>query len=76
MLCAEKLQRILMASVLGIALYFLDVGTQDPLMFQIGFVLQIFVIIMILVWAVTDFCPSIWFLKKIFGSCWQDKSGS
>jgi len=34
-----------------------------------GMVLHGFIIAMIVVWAVTDFCPSIWFLRKTIGSC-------
>ncbi len=40
-------------------------------MTQVAVVLQIFVILMIVVWAFTDFCPSLWLFKKIFGSCYD-----
>lgn len=68
-MCAERMQRVLMAIVLGIILYFFGVG-----MTQVAVILQTLVIVMILVWAVTNFCPSIWVFKKIFPSCpWECK---
>jgi len=65
-MCAEKLQRFLMAIVLLVALYFMSIGSI------IGVVLQLFVVAMILVWAVADFCPSLWFFTKVFGKCKKD----
>lgn len=62
-MCAEKLQRILMAIVLIVSLFLTLNGSV------VGIVLQTFVILMILVWAFTDFCPSLWAFKKMFGSC-------
>jgi len=62
-MCAEKLQRLLMATVLLVAFYFMSIGSI------IGVVLQLFVITMIIVWAATDFCPSIWIFSKLFGNC-------
>jgi hypothetical protein len=38
---------------------------------QIAVILQTFVILMVMVWAFTDFCPSLWIFKKIFGSCYE-----
>lgn len=66
-MCAEKLQRLLMATVLLVAFYFMSIGSI------IGVVLQLFVITMIIVWAATDFCPSIWTFSKIFGNCKSEK---
>ena len=62
-MCGEKLQRFLMALVLLVAFYFMSIGSV------IGVVLQLFVIFMIVVWAITDFCPSIWIFNKLFGKC-------
>jgi len=66
-MCAEKMQRILMAIVLIIAMYFMSIGSI------IGFILQGFVIVMVIVWAITDFCPSLWAFGKMFGNCKKDK---
>ncbi|NWF67373.1 MAG: phosphoribosylaminoimidazole synthetase [Campylobacterales bacterium] len=65
-MCAEKIQRILMAIVLTLALYFMSIGSV------IGFILQVFVIVMVIIWAFTDFCPSLWFFGKTFGKCKKD----
>lgn len=62
-MCGEKLQRYLMALVLLVAFYFMSIGSI------VGVVLQLFVIGMIIVWAITDFCPSIWAFNKLFGKC-------
>ena len=63
MMCAEKLQRLLMAVVLGIAYGLMSMGSVY------GSVLLGFVIAMIVLWAITDFCPSIWLFSKLFGHC-------
>ena len=61
-MCAEKLQRILMAIVLTVSLFLLINGSV------IGIILQVFVIVMVLIWALTNFCPSLWAFEKMFGS--------
>ncbi len=75
-MCAERIQRILTAIMLGIALLFLMQGMQgNALYLKIGVVLQVFIMIMLLIWAFTDFCPSLWFFNKVFGPCdWGKKS--
>ncbi|WP_310439251.1 phosphoribosylaminoimidazole synthetase [Sulfuricurvum sp.] len=34
-------------------------------------ILQTLVIVMVIVWALFDFCPSLWIFKKVFGKCPQ-----
>ncbi len=63
MMCAEKLQRLLLAMVLGIAYILMSMGSVY------GTILLGFVIAMIVLWAITDFCPSIWLFSKLFGHC-------
>ncbi len=63
MRCAEKLQRLMMAAVLLIACCLMSAGSIY------GTILLGFVIAMIVVWAITDFCPSIWLLSKWVGHC-------
>jgi len=74
-MCAERVQRILTAVMLGIALLFLMQGVQgNELYLKIGVVLQVFIMIMLLIWAFTNFCPSLWFFNKVFGPCdWNKK---
>lgn len=64
-MCAEKIQRLLMAAVIAIGTYLMSIGSV------IGTVILVLVIVMIIVWAFTDFCPSIWVLKKITRSCYE-----
>jgi len=40
---------------------------------SIAIVLQVFVMSMMILWALTDFCPSIFILKKFFPSCEWEK---
>lgn len=63
-MCAEKIQRLLMAIVLSVALILFIMGHT-----QIAIVIQTFVILMVIVWAFSDFCPSLWFFGKVFGKC-------
>ncbi len=74
-MCGDKMQRILMAIVLGFTMYLFAMGTKgDMLMFKIAVVIQTFVIIMLLIFAFTNFCPSLWFFNKVFGKCnWDEK---
>ncbi len=63
-MCAEKIQRFLMAIVLTIAMVLFTTGHV-----QLGVIVQTLVIVMVIVWALADFCPSLWVFKKLFGSC-------
>ena len=77
-MCAERIQRILTAVMLGIALMFMAQGAAgDALSMKIGVGLQVFIMIMLLIWAFTKFCPSLWFFNKVFGPCdWDNKEPS
>ena len=71
MLCAQRVQRLLMAIMLGLVLLLASTG-----MTQLAVVLQIFIIVMIVVWALTNFCPSIWFFQKVLGDCDFEKKSN
>ena len=71
-MCVSRVQRLMTAFVLGIVLYFFFLSDMENAM-QIGLYLQLFVIVMLGIWAFTDFCPSIWFLKKILPPCKWEK---
>lgn len=62
-MCAERIQRLLMAAILFISMILI---TNMSIW---GLILQGFVIFMLIIWAFTDFCPSIWFLRKITKPC-------
>lgn len=63
-MCAEKIQRFLMAIVLTLSMVLFTQGFT-----LYGVILQGFVILVILVWAIADFCPSLWIFTKLFGKC-------
>lgn len=65
-MCVDKVHRVMMATVLLIAFYFMSVGSL------IGFILQGFVILMLFIWATTNFCPAVTILKKFLPKC-EDK---
>jgi hypothetical protein len=64
--CAEKIQRFLMAIVLTAAMFLFAEGQM-----LLALIIQTLVIVMIIVWALFDFCPSLWIFKKIYGKCPQ-----
>jgi len=69
-MCASTIQRGLMAIMLTISLYLIKYQPDLMLIgFSIGELLLAFIIIMIAVWAIFDFCPSLWFLKKVAKDC-------
>lgn len=65
-MCAEKIQRFLMAIVLTAAMLLF---ANNQLLYAM--ILQTLVIVMVIVWAIIDFCPSLWVFKKVFGSCYE-----
>ena len=67
-MCAEKVHRMLIAIMIGFVMMF--AGLQ---MIKLAFLLQLFIMIMLLIWAFTDFCPSLYALKKVFPPCYSDK---
>lgn len=66
MFCAERIQRVMLSVMLMLSFYLISISNA------FGMAILAFVIVMVLVWAITDFCPSIYILRKIIGSC-QDK---
>jgi len=63
-MCAERIQKFLMATVLAIAL-FLFLNSYIFL----ATIIQGFVIAMILAWGLFGICPALWILKKFTPSC-------
>lgn len=64
MMCAERVHRMIMAIVLGIVM-----GMMASNNIKIMFLLLLFMMVSFLVWAFTDFCLTIFLLKKILPSC-------
>lgn len=60
---AETVQRLMMATVLTISMVLWIVGIN-----WLALTLHAFVVLMIVIWAFTNFCPSLWMLKKFLPS--------
>jgi len=63
--CAERMQRFLMAFMMLIILVLLAKGVTT-----VALALLAFVAIMLVVYGLFDFCPSTFVLTKLFGSCY------
>lgn len=64
MLCAERMQRIVQAIILGLIM-----GLAGMQMFKAAFLITLAMMIMLFIAGVTGFCPGLMILKKIFPSC-------
>lgn len=64
MMCAERIQRIIQAIILGFIM-----GLAGAQMFKVAFLVMLAMMISLLVAGVTGFCPGLIILKKIFPPC-------
>jgi len=64
MLCAERIQRIIQAILLGLIM-----GLAGAQMFKAAFLVTLAMMIMLFVAGLTGFCPGLMILKKIFPPC-------
>lgn len=67
-MCAEKIQRLIQASILGFVM-----GLAGSGMIQLAFLLQFGMMVMLIIAGLTGFCPGLLMLKKIFPSCEEQK---
>jgi len=63
-MCAENIQRLIQASILGFVM-----GLAGSGMYAAAFILQFAMMVMLVVAAFTGFCPGLIILKKIFPAC-------
>ncbi len=63
-MCAEKIQRLLQASILGMVM-----GLAGSGIIQLAFLIQFGMMVMLVIAGLTGWCPGIIILKKIFPSC-------
>jgi len=63
-MCAEKIQRLIQASILGFVM-----GLAGSGMYEAAFILHFAMMITLVVAGLTGFCPGLIILKKIFPSC-------
>jgi hypothetical protein len=64
-LCAERIQRFMMAFFILVVMALWAKGLSIA-----GLALLAFMAVMLVVYGLFDFCPSTWFLTKLFGSCY------
>ena len=58
---SDKIQRLMMGTFLLVILYVVNIGEIMIASYLIGFMVA-----MVFSWALFDFCPSLWMLKKAF----------
>ncbi|HFS85390.1 MAG TPA: DUF2892 domain-containing protein [Epsilonproteobacteria bacterium] len=74
MLCAERLQRIIQAMILGFVMGMAAMGMSgEQGMLQLAFLLQFGTMLMLFIAGVTGWCPGLIILKKLFPSCHEEK---
>jgi len=74
-MCAEKVQRLIQASILGFVMCLAGLGMAgDTVMLQLAFLLQLATMIMLVIAGITGWCPGLIILKKIFPSCEKMKT--
>jgi len=70
MMCAERVQRIVQAMLLGFIMGLAGLGMAgDTLMLQLAFLLTFAMMVMLLIAGFTGYCPGLILLKKIFPPC-------
>ncbi len=73
-MCAEKIQRIFQAILLGLIMGFAANGIAgEHSMLQIAFLLQLVMIILLLIGGFSGICPGLIILKGILPSCDDNK---
>lgn len=74
-MCAEKIQRLIQASILGFVMGLAGMGMSgETMMLQIAFLLQFGMMVMLVIAGLTGWCPGLIILKKIFPSCEENSS--
>ncbi len=68
-MCAEKIQRLVQASILGFVMMAAGMG-----MLKLAFLLQFAMMLTLVIAGVTGFCPGLIILKKIFPPCEREEN--
>jgi len=63
-MCVQRVQRVMMAMMISLAMMLYLNGSV-----LFGTIILAFMTGMLLLWAVTDFCPANWMLAKVFPDC-------
>ena len=64
MLCAERMQRIVQAIILGLIM-----GLAGSKMFAAAFIVIFLMMVMLFIAGLTGFCPGLMILKQIYPPC-------
>ncbi len=74
-MCAEKIQRLIQASILGIVMGLAGSGMGGEAgMLQLAVIIQFSMMLMLAIAGFTGWCPGLIILKKIFPSCEEKKN--
>jgi len=69
MLCAERMQRIVQAFILGLIL-----GLAGSKMFAAAFIVTVAMMLMLFIGGLTGFCPGLMVLKRVFPPCESEEN--
>jgi hypothetical protein len=69
MLCAERMQRIVQAFILGLIL-----GLAGSKMFAAAFIVTVAMMLMLFIGGLTGFCPGLMLLKRVFPPCESEEN--
>ena len=69
MLCAERMQRVIQAIILGLIM-----GLAGAQMFKVAFIVTFAMMVTLFIAGITGFCPGLMILKKIFPPCECEES--
>ena len=74
-MCAERMQRIIIAIILGLSMGAAATGMGEAGSggLQIAFLIQLVLIIALLIGGFTGFCPSLVLLKQFLPSCREEE---
>ncbi len=67
-MCIERVHRLMMATLLAISLLLFFAGYEI-----FTFAIQCFMIAMLILWALFDFCPAVKILSKFLKPCGEKK---
>ncbi len=75
MFCAQRLQRLIQAFILGFVMGLAAIGMAgDQTSLQIAFLVQFAMMVMLFIAGVTGWCPGLIFLRRFFPDCEERKA--
>lgn len=68
-MCVERVHRLMMVTLLAVSLLLFFAGYEI-----FTFAIQCFMLVMMTIWAIFDFCPAVKILSKFLKPCSEKKS--